>query len=142
MEYNKNPISIREGHIFIDGVEVADGVSATFKFTPDVWTGKQIGEHSPSSRWLGYSITGTITRRRSNNWLKEKIKEYKASGATPEMKIQGINDDENSDYYAAHGSDTTTLVGCVLTGDLQLTVLDSEGQVLDDPINFNAKDIV
>lgn len=142
MEYNKNPISLREGKIFIDGVEVADGVNATFKFTPDVWTGKQIGDHSPSSRWLGYTITGTITRRRSNNWLKEKIKEYKASGATPEMKIQGINNDKNSDYYAAHGSDTTTLVGCVLTGDLQLTVLDSEGQVLDDPINFNAKDIV
>jgi len=142
MEYNKNPISLREGKIFIDGIEVADGVNATFKFTPDVWTGRQIGERSPSSRWLGFSITGTITRRRSNNWLKEKIKEYKASGATPEMKIQGINNDENSDYYAAHGTDTVTLVGCVLTGDLQLTVLDSEGQVLDDSINFNAKDLV
>lgn len=142
MEYNKNPISLREGKIFIDGIEVADGVNATFKFTPDVWTGRQIGEKSPSSRWLGFSITGTITRRRSNNWLKEKIKEYKASGATPEMKIQGINNDENSDYYAAHGTDTVTLVGCVLTGDLQLTVLDSEGQVLDDSINFNAKDLV
>ena len=142
MEYNKNPISLREGKIFIDGIEVADGVTATFKFTPDVWTGRQIGERSPSSRWLGFSITGTITRRRSNNWLKEKIKEYKASGATPEMKIQGINNDENSDYYAAHGTDTVTLVGCVLTGDLQLTVLDSEGQVLDDSINFNAKDLV
>ena len=142
MEYNKHPISLREGKIFIDGIEVADGVNATFKFTPDVWTGRQIGERSPSSRWLGFSITGTITRRRSNNWLKEKIKEYKASGATPEMKIQGINNDENSDYYAAHGTDTVTLVGCVLTGDLQLTVLDSEGQVLDDSINFNAKDLV
>lgn len=142
MEYNTNPISLREGKILIDGIEVADGVNATFKFTPDVWTGKQIGDRSPSSRWLGYTITGQITRRRSNNWLKEKIKEYKASGATPEMTIQGINNDANSDYYAAHGSDVTTLVGCVLTGDLQLTVLDSGGEVLDDPISFNAKDMV
>lgn len=50
--------------------------------------------------------------------------------------------DANSDYYAAHGSDVTTVVGCVLTGDLPLTALDSEGQVVDDAINFNGKDLV
>lgn len=89
-----------------------------------------------------FTITGTITRRRSNNWLKTKIKEYAASGATPELTIQGIMNDANSDYYAAHGSDVTTVVGCVLTGDLPLTALDSEGQVVDDAINFNGKDLV
>lgn len=142
MEYNKNPISLREGHIFIDGVECADSVKCEIKFTPDVWTGKQLGERTPSSRWLGYAITGSITRRRSNNWLREKIKEYKASGATPELTIQGIMDDANSDYYAAHGTDTVTAVGCVLTGDLPLTALDSGGDIVDDVIAFNAKDIM
>lgn len=142
MEYNKNPISLREGKVFIDGVEVADSVACTIKFTPDVWTGKQLGERTNSSRWLGYNITGSITRRRSTNWLAEKIKEYRKSGATPEMKIQGIMNDENSDYYAAHGTDTVTCVGCVLTGDLPLTALDSGGEVVDDVIAFNAKDIV
>lgn len=142
MEYNKNPISLREGKIFIDGVECVDGVNCTIKFTPDVWSGKQLGERTNSSRWLGYNIAGTITRRRSNNWLKTKIKEYIATGATPEMKIQGIMDDVNSDYYKAHGSDVVTCVGCVLTGDLPLTALDSAGEVVDDAINFNAKDTV
>lgn len=142
MEYNKNPISLREGHIFIDGVECADSVKCNIKFTPEVWTGKQLGERTPSSRWIGYAITGDITRRRSNNWLRVKIKEYKASGATPELTIQGIMDDANSDYYAAHGTDTVTAVGCVLTGDLPLTALDSGGDVVDDVIAFNAKDIM
>lgn len=142
MEYNKNPISLREGKVFIDGVEVLDSVKCEIKFTPDVWTGKQLGERTNSSRWLGYNITGSITRRRSTNWLAEKIKEYRASGATPELKIQGVMNDENSDYYAAHGTDTVTCVGCVLTGDLPLTALDSNGEVVDDVIAFNAKDIV
>ncbi|MCD7891607.1 MAG: phage tail tube protein [Ruminococcus sp.] len=142
MEYNKNPISLREGKVFIDGVECLDSVNCTIKFTPDVWSGKQLGERTNSSRWLGYNITGTITRRRSNNWLEEKIKEYRQTGATPELKIQGIMNDENSDYYAAHGSNTVTCVGCVLTGDLPLTALDSAGEVVDDAINFNAKDLV
>lgn len=142
MEYNKNPISLREGRVFIDGVEVLDSVACTIKFTPDVWTGKQLGERTNSSRWLGYNIAGSITRRRSTNWLALKIAEYRKSGATPELKIQGVMNDENSDYYAAHGTDTVTCVGCVLTGDLPLTALDSGGEVVDDVIAFNAKDIV
>lgn len=142
MEYNKNPISLREGKVFIDGVEVADSVKAEIKFTPDVWTGKQLGERTDSSRWLGYKITVSITRRRTNNWLRVKLKEYKATGATPEMTVQGIMNDENSDYYASYGADTVTAVGCVMTGDLPLTALDSGGQVVDDVIAFNAKDVL
>lgn len=142
MVYNKNPISLREGKVFIDGVEVADSVACTIKFTPDVWSGKQLGERTNSSRWLGFNITGSITRRRSTNWLSEKIKDYRKTGATPEMKIQGIMNDENSDYYAAHGTDTVTCVGCVLTGDLPLTALDSGGEIVDDVLAFNAKDLV
>ena len=142
MEYNKNPISLREGKVFIDGVEVLDSVNCTIKFTPDVWTGKQLGERSPSSRWLGYTITGTITRRRSTNWLESKIKQYLKNGGTPELKIQGVMNDKNSDYYAKYGSNVVTCVGVVLTGDLPLTALDSGGEVVDDSINFNAKALV
>ena len=142
MKYNRNPISMREGKVFIDGVECLDSVKCEIKFTPDVWEGRQIGDTTPSSRWLGAKITGNITRRRSTPWLKEVIKKYMNSKETPEMIIQGIMDDKGSDYYAKHGSDTTTCVGCVLTGDLPLTALDSDGEVVDDSIGFNAKDIV
>ena len=142
MQYNKNPMSLREGKIFIDGLEITDTVSANFKITPDVWTGRQVGERGQSSRWLGYAITGNIVRRRSTNWLEVVVKKYLETGATPEMTIQGIMNDENSDYYAAHGSNVVTLVGCVLTGDLPLTALDSAGQVVDDNIGFNAYTMV
>ena len=142
MQYNANPISVREGHIYIDGIECGDGVAFSVKFTPDVWTGKQLNDRTPSSRWLGGAWTGSITRRRTNNWLKQKIKEYQETGATPEITLQGIADDRNSAYYAAHGTDTVTAVGCVLTGDLTLQSLDSNGDVLDDVIAFNAKDVM
>lgn len=50
--------------------------------------------------------------------------------------------DDNSDYYETYGTNTVTAVGCVLTGDLPLTRLDSNGEVVEDNIAFNAKDIV
>jgi len=142
MEYNKSPISLREGKVFIDGIEILDSVKCEIKFTPDVWSGKQLGEKTNSSRWLGYNIAGSITRRRSTPFIKELIKKYQSTGQTPELKIQGLMNDPASDYYAAYGSDTVTAVGVVLTGDLPLTVLDSGGDIVDDVINFNAKDIV
>jgi hypothetical protein len=142
MTHNRNPISLREGKAFIDGVEVLDGIKLNIKFTPDVWTGKQLGDRSNSSRWLGYQITGSITRRRSTNFLEDKIREYKQTGVTPELTIQGIMDDQNSDYYAENGTHTVTVIGCVLTGDLNLIDLDSGGEVVEDTIAFNAKDVV
>lgn len=142
MKYNKNPISLREGSVFIDGTKILDGVSCTVKFTPETWSGKGIGEHSNSTRWLGYGITVDITRYRSTNWLKSKISEYKSTGATPEMTVQGIMSDANSDYYAEYGNDVCTCVGCVLTGDLPLTALDSSGDVVKDSVTMNAKDVI
>lgn len=142
MQYNKNPISMREGKVFIDGLEVLDSVKCEIKFTPDVWTGKQLGERTPSSRWLGCQITGNITRRRSTPWLREAIQRYNRTKETPEFTIQGIMNDENSTYYEGNGAETITCVGCVLTGDLNLINLDSGGDVVDDNIAFNVKDIV
>lgn len=142
MEYNKSPISLREGKIFIDGVECLDGVNCNIKFTPETWSGKTLGEKSSSTRWLGYSISGTITRRRSTPFLKDIIEKYKEELKTPEFTIQGIMNDTASDYYDEYGSETTTVVGCVLTGDITLLNLDSGGDVLNDTITFNAKGIV
>jgi hypothetical protein len=142
MKFNKSPVSLREGKVFIDGTEVMDSVKCTITFTPETWSGKQLGERSDSTRWLGYKVAGSITRRRTTPFLKEIITRYQKAGATPEATIQGIMNDENSDYYTAHGSQTYTAVGCVFTGDLTLLSLDSAGDILDDVISFNAKDLV
>lgn len=140
--YNANPIALSEGKVFIDGVQVLTGVKCEIKFTPEVWTGKVLGERSPSSRWTGYTITGSITQRTSTPWLKEKIQQYQKDGVTPEMTIQGVMDDKGSDYYQAYGSDTVTAVGCVLTGDIPLIALDTAGGAREDTIAFNAKDVI
>jgi hypothetical protein len=141
MEYNKNPMFLKEGKVFIDGVEVLDCVNATIIFTPDVWTGKVIGEQTDSSRWKGGNFTGTMTRRRSTPWLAETVAKHLKDKSTPEFTIQGIMDDVNSDYYARNGSVKVTAVGCVLTGGLNLINLDSGGDTVDDSIAFNVKNV-
>lgn len=142
MKYNSNPLSMREGKAFIDGVEVLDCIKLTINATPETWSGKQLGERSNSTRWMGVNFSGTITRRRSTNFLEDAIRKYKETGVTPEFTIQGIIDDKASDYGNEVGTHTVTVVGCVLTGDMNLVNLDSNGDVVEDAINFNARDII
>lgn len=140
--YNKNPISARQGHAFIEGIEVMDGIKFEIKFTPEVGKSRTFNELSSSSRYLGYEITGTITRRRSTNFAQDLVKKYKETGVTPEFTIQGIVDDPGSDYYSDNGTDTVTAVGCVFTGDISLISIDTGGEFVDDVLTFNAKEIL
>ena len=142
MNQNEKPMFLKEGKIFIDGVEVMDCVKATIIFTPNVWTGKLLGEITDSSRWNGGNFTGTITRRRSTPWLTEIIAKHLANKTTPVLTIQGFMDDPDSDYVRAYGSAKATAVGCVLTGALNLINLDSGGAVVEDNIAFNAKNVI
>lgn len=141
MGLNKNPLLLTEGHVFVDGVEIMDCVKCEIKFTPDVWKGKVIGERSPSSRWKGYEITGTITQRRTTPFFKKIVEKYQKDGITPVCSIQGQMTDEGSDYYRNYGACSATAIDCVFTGDIMLIALDSGGDVVDDSISFNAKDV-
>lgn len=138
---NKSPLSAREGVIYLDGTLVADSCKFQLLFTPDVWEGKCLGDKGTNRRWLGYTITGTIEQWKTTNIYKKKIQEYLESGATPEFTIQGISEDKNSDYYEINQGDKVTAVGCVMTGDIPLMDLDTDGDVVKESIKFGAKDL-
>lgn len=140
---NKSPVSMREGKVYLDGDLVADACKLNVIFTPKVWEGRCLGERGTNRRWLWYDITGTIEEWKTTALYKKKILKYIETGETPEFKIQGISEDKNSDYYINNGgSDTVTLIGCVLTGDITLMDLDTEGDVMKESIKFGAYDMV
>lgn len=142
MGVNKRPLSMREGKIFLDGALIADSCKFNVVFTPKVWEGKTLGEMGTNRRYTGYDITGTLEAWKSTNLIKSKIMEYVRTGRTPEMTITGINEDTNSDYYDTNGADKVTLAGCVLTGDVTLMDLDTDGDVAKESLKFGAKKIV
>lgn len=139
MSENKRPINVRDGIVTIDGLTILDGVSFSCVFTPDMWSGRTLGERGMNRRWLGFDITGALKEFRSTPWLREKVKEYMKTGKTPELKMQGIVTDEGSDYFDTYGKDSITLIGCVLTGDISLIELDTGGDAKQDDVKFGAK---
>ena len=136
MSENKKPLSLEEGKIFIDGVEVIDAAKLTILYQPKVWSGKMLGDKGTNRRWLGRDITGTLDEYRTTPRFNNIVAKYENDGITPELTIQGIRVDKDSDYYELSGSESVTLTGCVLTGDITLLSLDTDGEVVKDSISF------
>jgi hypothetical protein len=135
-------MSLREGKAFIDGVEILDLLKLELYFTPEVVESRSVGQKGVSRRYIGHDITGSITEYKSTPWIKDIIKRYKATGETPKLTVQGIQDDPNSDYGRTYGRDKVTVVGVVLTGDLPLLMLDSEGELVQNEVEFGAYDVI
>lgn len=138
---NKSPLSMREGKVYLDGVEVADSCKCQIVFTPKVWEGQALGDPGTNRRWIGYDITVTIESWKTNNRWASMVQRYIKNGATPEFKIQGVQADRNSDYYAKNKTNKITAVGCVPTGDINLLDMDTDGEVVKESIKFGAKKI-
>jgi hypothetical protein len=139
MAENIKPLSLKEGKFYIDGIEVIDAAKLTVNFTPNVWSGKILGDKGTNRRWNGYDITGTITEYRTSSRWTDVVKKYLANGITPEFTVQGVRTDKDSDFYAISGSESVTLTGVVLTGDISLISFDADGDVVQDAINYGAK---
>jgi hypothetical protein len=137
---NRQHISLREGKVYVDGVQILDACKLSFVVTPEVATSKRLGDKGTDRRWIGRDITGSITEYKSTNWVEDALSKYEKNGKTPELKIQGIRNDTNSDYYSTYKkSETVTLTGVVLTGDIPLLDLDTGGDLAQRTINFGAK---
>lgn len=141
MGENRKPLSLKEGKVYIDGIEVIDAAKLSIVYTPAVWSGKMLGDKGTNRRWLGRDITGSIDEYRTTPRFLNIIKQYEKTGKTPEMTIQGIRTDTDSDYYEISGSESITVTGVVITGDINLISLDTDGDVVKDTISFGAKNI-
>lgn len=142
MAENMKPVSLAEGHIYINGIEVMDSVKLTIRFVPKVWSGTAVGKRGTNRRWINYDITGTLDEYKTTPRWTQLVKQYLADGITPELTIQGTRTDKDSDYYAISGSETATVSGAVITGEIPLLDIDTDGEVVKDSIPFGAKNFV
>ena len=139
---NTSPLYAREGKVYLDGVLIADRCKFLVVFKPDVWSGKQLSEQGTNRRWIGYDVEVTVEEWKTTKRYRGMINEYLKSGKTPELTLQGIQEDKNSDFYAANKAEEVTCVGCVPTGDITLIDMDTEGDVVKESIKFGAKRVV
>lgn len=140
MGKNRHAISLRDGTVSVNGTVIMEACKFKLVFKPEVGSYKSLNEKGTNRRWIGRDITGSIEEYRSTSWLLDVAKEYEENGTTPELTIQGVRDDKDSDYYGNVGAEVVTAEGCVLDGEITLLELDASGDFVKDSIGFGAKD--
>jgi len=138
----RKPMSLKEGHVYLDGEEIIDSLTCTINFSPEVAEHRRLNQQSKSRRWLGFDITGTMSQYKSTPFFKNAIKGYLNTNVTPVFAITGVQDDPASDYGESYGKDLVTLTGVVITSEIPLIQLDSDGELVTEEIDFGASDIV
>lgn len=136
---NRSPLSAREGKVYLDGVLIADTCKFQVVFKPDVWSGKQLSEPGPTVAGLVTILRSPLRNGKTTRRYRNMIDSYLKDGKTPELTIQGVQTDKNSDFYATNKSETVTCVGCVPTDDINLIDMDTDGDVVKESIKFGAK---
>ena len=70
------------------------------------------------------------------------VKNYIANGKTPELTIQAIRTDPDSDYHETVGNESVTATGVVITGEIPLMDIDTGGELVKESIAFGARNVV
>ncbi len=142
MAENANRILLNKGRAYCNGEVIFDGIKCEINVSPTVTQSRSLGERTSSRRWAGVEYPVTVSEYRTTSRTKDYIKAYQETGLAPELTIQGVQDDEGSDYVKANGADIVTATGCIITSDIGLINLDasSTDHVVDE-ITMNAKNI-
>ena len=78
---------------------------------------------------------------KTTNRYEQIVKKYIADGKTPEFTFQGIRTDKDSDYFENVGSESVTVTGAVITSEIPLLDIDSDGELVKESISFGARDV-
>ncbi len=135
-------MSLREGKVYIDGIEVLNQVSCKINFIPEIALSKVLGDKGVSRRWVGRDITGELIEYKSTPWLIDMVKNYEQNGKTPKFQLIAAHTDSESDFCSGNNTTLVTCIDCVLTGEIPLISLDSGGELVKDKVSFGAYEIV
>ncbi len=135
---HRRRVSAREGKVIVEGYTVMDTVKFKVTSAPEVAKARGLGEKTQTARYMGVEHKITITEYKSTNIFRDVMNKFLETGETPEFTIQGIANDKHSDYYDTYGIDTVTCTGCVITSEIPIMELDSEGEFIQNEVEFLA----
>lgn len=141
--FNSNDaISLTEGRIIVDGEVRTNAISAKATFTINTVAVKALGARNEGNKPTGYKIAGSLVQYKVSRWLIDICKEYQNTGILKPFDLQGVIEDKASMYYRENGVTRDTFVNCMLTGDIPIFDINSQGETMTEEISFTAEKII
>ena len=116
--------------IYFDGELLATLTKAEAKITLDHEDIELCGQYGTEHEYTGYSIEGTITRKKTDSNVLKKVHEAILNGNMPQFVITGVNLSVNGK------NESVTIQNAQLT---EVALLNAEAKtVVEEEIPFNA----
>ncbi len=116
--------------IYFDGELLATLTKAEAKITLDYEDIELCGQYGTEHEYTGYSIEGTITRKKTDSNVLKKVHEAILNGNMPQFVITGVNLSVNGK------NESVTIQNAQLT---EVALLNAEAKtVVEEEIPFNA----
>ncbi len=116
--------------IYFDGEKLATLTKAEAKLAMDYEEIELCGQYGTEYEYTGYSIEGTITRKKIDSLVLSKVHKAVEKGNMPSFVITGVNMD------AKGKNETVTIQNAQIT---ELALLNAEAKaVVEEEIPFNA----
>ena len=96
-----------------------------------------IGTRKIQDKHNGVKLTGTGNIYYGSNLFIDMVLQYVHTGVMPEFDIQIVNNDPATSI----GTQNMVYTGCMLTGDIPLSVLNDEEAMLNYDFNFTIGDV-
>lgn len=130
------------GIIYFNGKKREDGVKFNLKANVETHQSKVLSQPGKTTRTTGISYSGQLTFRKTSPWLITYINNIREHGEAQPFTLQFIVSDPGSDYYKKHGAQRLTAIDCMLTGDIPLIEADADGDIINETLDFTARDII
>lgn len=132
----KDTVNGAEGKIFVtvSGKNIEVACMRNIRTTGGIQSQdmRVIGTRKIQDKPNGVKLTGTGNIYYGNNLWTDMVLKYINTGVMDEFDIQITNQDPTTSV----GSQTMAYYGCHLTGDIPLSVMDSEESMLNYDFNF------
>lgn len=136
------PMSAKETVLYIDDVLQRNATGFEFKATVGTKKNSVLGQRGETSRVDDIVYAGTFKMYKKDPWLQEYVAFIRDHGYHPPFNLTAMSESEGSDYYNEHGTQTVTLLNCVLTGDIMLMMGDTSGDDVEETLSFEAESML
>ncbi len=96
----------------------------------------RLGTTVTGYRATGASIKGKMTIYKCTEIFDDIVEEFKNTGLLPTFELQVTN----SDPATSIGRSSKVYNGCIIDGDVLLSLADADGEHIEQEINFYAQD--
>lgn len=137
-----DPITSHQGALYMDNTHQTNCTGFTFTASVETKESRVIGQQSVKPRVRAIKFNGKMSMYKQSPWLAVYASMVQTHQYRVPFDLMGIIDDEGSNYGREQGTQTITMIACVIDGAFTLMETNTNCDDIVEEVSFIAEKIV